>query len=126
MSENIPHHQLHMFQGQLLQNLDPDEVVAAFLPVLPVQRKVKEVMGEVAVVGRAVLHLETTVGTTDKPGKDTAPASAGHAVPLLANDLDLLKHIVLNDVLMGIGETGLSLKRIVQLLLVPDRISGRS
>jgi len=51
MSENIPHHQLHMFQGQLLQNLDPDEVVAAFLPVLLVQRTVKEVLGEVPVVG---------------------------------------------------------------------------
>ena len=73
----------------------------AFFPVLLMQRAVEEVLNEVAVVGRTILHFGTAVGAVDQPREDTASACAGHAVPLLPDYLDFLKYIVLDDARMG-------------------------
>ena len=92
--------------------------------MLLVQRTVKEVPGEVSIVGGTILHFGTAVGAVDQTGKDTAPAGAGHAVPLLADHRDFLKRIVLDDALMGVGENSLFLNRIVPLFLVPDGVGA--
>ena len=67
-------------------------------------QKYKKFLRKVAVVGRTILHLGAAVGAVDQTGEDTAPAGAGHAVPLLTDHLDFLKYIILNDALMGVGE----------------------
>ena len=94
----------------------------AFLPVLLVQRAVEEILSEIAVVGGTVLHLEAAVGAVDQTGKNTASTGAGHAVSLLTDHLNLLKHIIFDDTLMSAGENRLLLYRIFPLLLVPDGV----
>ena len=122
MPQNIARHSLNVFQHCTLQDLDPNEVSLVLLLVLAVQRTIKEVLGGIAVVGRAIEHLRTAVGAVDKPRKDAASACAGHSVPLLANLLYLLKHSVLNDTLMGVWKDGLFLDGCFPLLFVPDGV----
>ena len=107
--QNVVRHQLDMLQNHAFQNLHPDEVPTAFLPALLVQGAVEEILREIAVVGRTVLHLGAAAGAVDQPGKDTAPAGTGHAVPLLADYLDRLKYVIPDDALMGIREDRLIL-----------------
>ena len=122
MPQNIARHSLDVFQHYTLQDLDPNEVSLALLLVLAVQRTIKEVLCGIAVVGRAIEHLRTAVGTVDKPRKDAASACAGHSVPLLPDFLHLLKHSVLNDTLMGVWKDGLFLDGRLPLFFVPDGV----
>ena len=54
MAQDIPHNRLNVLEDQSLQDLDTDEMSMALLFVLAVQGAVKEVLIEIAVVGRTV------------------------------------------------------------------------
>ena len=102
MTENVVRHPLNMTQHTSFQNLYPDEVSLALAPVLLVQRAIKEVLTEVPVVGRTILHLGTAVSAVDHTGENAALACPGHAVTLVTNLLNLFKHIIVNNALMCI------------------------
>ena len=69
MTENVVRHPLNMTQYTSFQNLYPDEVSLALAPVLLVQRAIKEVLTEVPVIGRTILHLGTAVSAVDHTGE---------------------------------------------------------
>ena len=123
MTENVVRHPLNMTQYTSFQNLYPDEVSLALAPVLLVQRAIKEVLTEVPVVGRTILHLRTAVSAVDHTGENAALACPGHAVTLVTNLLNLFKHIIVNNALMCIREDSLIFHRIQMSLFIPDRVS---
>ena len=122
MVQDMVRHHLDVAQYQTLQNRLPDVVGAALLLVLPVEGAVEKRILRLVVVGGTVVHLCTTVGTEHQTREHTGSSGAGHAVALLADLLDLFKHIILDDALMGVREHGLIFQRILPLLFVPDRI----
>jgi len=95
----------------------------ALAPVLLVQRAVKEVLTEVPVIGRTILHLRTAVSAVDHTGENAALACSGHTVTLAANLLNLFKHIIVNNALMCIWEDSLIFHGIQMSLFIPDRVS---
>lgn len=115
-------HHLDVVQYQTLQNRLPDVVGAALLLVLPVEGAVEKRILRLVVVGGTVVHLCTTVGTEHQTREHAGSSGAGHAVALLADLLDLFKHIILDDALMGVREHGLIFQWVFPLLFVPDRI----
>ena len=58
------------------------------------QRAIKEVLTEVPVIGRTILHLGTAVSAVDQTGENAARACSGHTVTLAANLLNLFKQDV--------------------------------
>ncbi len=122
MVQDMVRHHLDVAQYQTLQNRLPDVVGAALLLVLPVEGAVEKRILRLVVVGGTVVHLCTTVGTEHQTREHAGSSGAGHAVALLADLLDLFKHIILDDALMGVREHGLIFQRILPLLFVPDRI----
>ena len=119
---NVVRNCLYVLQDHAFQNLDTNEVRLAFFSVLPVFRAVEEYLHRISVVGGVVHHLCPAVRAVDKSREDAASAGAGHSMPLLADHLNLFKHIILNDVLMSVREDCLLLNGIVPLLLVPDEV----
>ena len=95
----------------------------ALAPVLLVQRAIKEVLTEVPVIGRTILHLGTAVSAVDHTGENAALACPGHAVTLATNLLNLFKHIIVNNALMCIREDSLIFHGIQMSLFIPDRVS---
>ena len=122
MTKDAVRHLLNMVQHTTFQNLYQDEVPLALAPVLLVQGAIKEVLAEVPVIGRTILHLGTAVSTVDHTREYTALACPGHAVTLAANLLNLFKHIIVNNAFMCVREDSLILHRIQPLLLVPDGV----
>ena len=123
MAKDVVCHLLDMVQHTAFQNLYPDEVSLAPAPVLLVQRAIKEVLTEVPVIGRTILHLGTAVSTVDHTGENAALACPGHAVTLITNLLNLFKHIIVDNALMCIREDSLIFHRIQMFLFIPDRVS---
>lgn len=122
MVQDMVRHHLDVVQYQTLQNRLPDVVGAALLLVLPVEGAVEKRILRLVVVGGTIVHLCTTVGTEHQTREHAGSSGAGHAVALLADLLDLFKHIILDDALMGVREHGLIFQWVFPLLFVPDRI----
>lgn len=63
MAQDIPHDCLNMLENQPFQYLDANKMPIALLFAFAMQRTDKEVLIEIAVVGRAVQHFEAAVRT---------------------------------------------------------------
>ena len=74
------------------------------------------------VVGGAVPHFRSAVGTVNHAGEQTALACFRSAVTLLPDLLHLVKDFLLDDRRMGIVENRLFVEGRFPLLLVPDGI----
>ena len=122
MPQDTPHDCLNVLEHQPLQYLNADEISVALLFVLAVQGAVKEVLIQIAVVGRTIQHFRAAVRTVDKPGENAASSCACHSMPLLADLLHLFKHIIVNNALMRVGEDRSFLNRCFPLLLVSDGV----
>ncbi len=122
MVQDMVRHHLDVVQHQALQNGFSNVVGAAFLLVLPVEGTVEESILRLVIVGGTVIHLCAAVRAIHQTGEHTGPSATGHAVTLLANLLDLFKHIILNDSLMGVWEHGLIFQWVFPLLFVLDGI----
>lgn len=95
---------------------------AALVLALPMQRTVEECTFGLAVVGSSVVQLLAAVRAEYQTGKHTGSAGLGLAVTLLADLLNLFKHIFCNDGFMGIIKDCLIFNRIVPLFFIPDGI----
>ena len=120
--EDISGYQLDMAQHHAVKNSFPDEVCAAFVLTLPVQRTVEESSLSLAVVGSTVIQLLTAVRAEYQTGKHTCSTRLGFAMTLLTDLLNLFKDFFCDNRFMGIIKDCLIFYIVQSLLLIPDRI----
>ena len=87
-------------------------IAAAYKVILPLFK----------IVGGAVPHFCSAVGTVNHAGKQTALARFRPSVALLSYLLNLVKDFLLDDRRMGVVENRRIFKRCFPLLHVPDGI----
>ena len=119
---HIENDRFHVHPDQIFQNNRPDEVSRTASRVAAVVRAYKVILPLLKVVGGAVPHFRSAVGTVDHAREQTTFARFRSAVTLLPDLLHLVKDFLLDDRRMGVVENRLIFKGRFPLLLVPDRI----
>ena len=119
---HIEDDRFHVHPDQIFQNNRPDEVSRTASRVASVVGAYKVILPLLKVIGGAVPHFCSAVGTVNHAGKQTALARFRPAVTLLPDLLSLVKDFLLDDCRMGVVENRLFVERRFPLLLVPDGI----
>lgn len=111
-----------MHPDQIFKYNRPDEVRRTASSIASIVGAYKMVLPLLEVIGGAVPHFRSAVGTVNHAGKQTALARFRPSVALLAGLLHLVKDFLLDDRRMGVVENRLFVKGRFPLLLVPNGV----
>lgn len=122
----IPRHieddRFHVHPDQIFQNNSLDKVHRTASRVASVVGTYKMILPLFKVIGGAVPHFRSAVGTVDHTGEQAALTRFRPAVTLLANLLHLIKDFLFDDRRISVVENRLFVKGRFPLLLVPNGI----
>ena len=119
---HIEDDRFHVHPDQIFQNNSPDKVRRTASRIASVVGAYKVILPLLKVIGSAVPHFRSAVGTVNHAGEQAALARFRSAVTLLTDLLHLVKDFLLNDRRMGVVENRLFIKGRFPLLLVPNGI----
>ena len=119
---HIEDDRFHVHPDQIFQNNGSDEVCRTASCIASVVGAYKVILPLLKVIGSAVPHFRSAVGTVNHAGEQAAFACFCSTVTLLTDLLHLVKDFLLDDRRMGVVENRLFVKGRFPLLLVPNGI----
>ena len=119
---DIGNHSSHVHPDQFFQNNSTDKVCRTASCIASVVGAYKVILPLLKVIGSAVPHFRSAVGTVNHAGEQAAFACFCSTVTLLTDLLHLVKDFLLDDRRMGVVENCLLFNGRFPLFLIPNRI----
>ena len=115
----IGDHRFHVHPDQIFQNNSPDEVRRTTSRIASVVGAYKVILPLLEVIGGAIPHFRSAVGTVNHAGEQAAFARFRSAVTLLTDLLHLLKDFLLDDRWAGVVQNCRFVEGCFPLFLIP-------